>query len=138
MSFLLFVSLGLGWLHSFMQTQPCHIDTTPSPCRHRTGTHHSPSGTVSLTRTPDCLALFPAALFRNEVWMHDCSVWPNLNCDISCWHVQLLIYIERDFLSFHIWPQRMCCHCIERQIMVVICWRAWWNTMTLKLYTVMF
>lgn len=125
-----FTSRCFGWLY-FTQTQQHHrVSTEPAD--------HGPSRNVSVTRTPECLAAFAAALFWNGVWMRDCSVWPNLNCDISRWHVQLLMYIERDFLSFHIWPQRMCCHCIERQIMVVICWRAWWNTVTSKLYTVLF
>ncbi len=62
----------------FTHTQPCDTDTAAAPCQQQQR--------AECVGHTECSALFAAALFRNGVWMRDCSVWPNLNCDISRWH----------------------------------------------------
>ncbi len=55
-----FTSRCFGWLYSFTQTQQHHrVSTEPAD--------HGPSRNVSVTRTPECLAPFAAALFWNGV-----------------------------------------------------------------------
>lgn len=118
----------LSWIVVFFQanTTVSHWHNSISPSTQKLLTFQ-PSGNASVQVS--YIAFVPIA-FEFEYSTVLCGL---MNSDTPCGHVQLLIYIEREFLFFHIWPQRMCCHSIERQIIMVICWRAWWNIVTLKL-----